>query len=74
MYLHGVVETWMLKDLVSVTPSVYASRNHEPVFCEKINKASEDKWLAVVRANLDSMKSGFAASEVMKVLSKRLCK
>lgn len=38
VYLHGVVETWMLKDVVSVEPYRYSSRGNEPTFCETINK------------------------------------
>lgn len=72
-YLHGVVETWMLKDIVSIEPYRYSSRGRGPTFCETINKVSDNEWLKIVRGNLNSMKPGFAADAVMQVLSKKLC-
>ncbi len=74
IYLHGVVETWMLKDVVSVEPYRYSSRGNEPAFCETINKVSENEWLKIVRDNLNTMGPGFAADAVMEALSKKLCK
>jgi hypothetical protein len=37
-YLHGVVETWMLNDLVSVEPFRYRSGS---LYCDTISKVSE---------------------------------
>ncbi len=74
VYLHGVVETWMLKDVVSVEPYRYSSRGNEPTFCETINKVSENEWLNIVREKLNTMGPGLAADAVMEVLSAKLCK
>lgn len=71
-YLHGVVETWMMKDMVSVEP--YRYRASKSTFCETINKVSDNEWLKIVRDNLNSMGTGFASDAVMTVLSKQLCK
>ena len=73
-YIRGVVETWMLKDIVGVNPDRYSSRGNEPTFCETISKVSDDEWLKIIRSNLNSMKPGFAADAVMDALFKQLCK
>lgn len=75
-YLHGIVETWMVKDIVSIDNKTYryVSRGNEPTFCETINKVSENEWLAIVRGNLNSMKPGLATIAVMEALSNKLCK
>lgn len=72
-YVHGVVETWMLKDTVSVEPLRFKRRNG-PIFCETILKVSADEWLRIVRSDLNSRDAGFAAGAVMNALSKNLCK
>lgn len=75
-YLHGVVETWELKDIVSVNPDRYLSSGNKlkPTFCETINKVSDSEWVAIVRSNLNTMEPGFASNAVMVALSNRLCK
>ena len=73
-YLHGVVETWMIKDLVSVDPRRFENRVRNLTFCESIYMASDNEWLEIVRSNLNSMKPGFAADAVMAALAKDLCK
>lgn len=68
LYLHGVVEAWMLGALV---------HNHKTgsnAYCETIFKVSDDEWLRIVRARLDAMGDGFAAIEVQKALSGKLCR
>ncbi len=72
-YVRGVVETWMLKDVVGVNPMRYKSNGRYP-YCETITKVSGDEWSRIVRDNLDSMKPGFAAGAVMETIHKRLCK
>ena len=73
-YLHGVVEAWMLKDLIGVDPYRYSSHKDGTTFCETISNVSANEWIRIVRSNLASMEQGFAADAVMKVLSKSLCK
>jgi hypothetical protein len=72
-YLHGVVETWMIKDLVSVDPRRFENRVSNLTFCESIYKVSENEWVEIVRSNLNAMKPGFAADAVMQALAKNLC-
>lgn len=72
-YLHGIVETWMLKDVVSIQPYRFQKRGKGPAFCETINKVSNQEWLKIVRSNLNTMEPGFAADAVMTILSKKLC-
>lgn len=73
-YLHGVVETWMYKDVVGVNPPRYQSRGSHPTFCDTIDKVSDDEWLKIVRINLNSLPPGLATDAVMKTLSNQLCK
>lgn len=73
VYLHGVVEAWMLKDVISADPPKYLQGNG-PQFCEAINEASGDKRVLLIRRNLKSMQPGFAADAVMRTLSKDLCR
>jgi|SRR6056297_3405165 len=72
-YLHGIFETWMLKDVVSVDPYRYQNSGRGPTFCETINKVSDQEWLRIVRRSLETMDSGFAADAVMTILSQELC-
>lgn len=72
-YVHGIVEAWMLKDLVHTAPKRYSSHGNGPTFCETINKVSDREWVAIVRGSMNSMANGFAANAVMETLSKQLC-
>lgn len=78
VYLHGVVETWMIKDVVNQSKDSerfnYLSNNNSPTYCETINKVSENEWMEIVRNNLNTMEPGFASNAVMKALSDKLCK
>ncbi len=73
-YLHGVVETWMFKDLVGVDPMRYQSRGSFPEYCDTIGKVSDDEWVRVIRNELDSMEDTFATDAVMDSLANTLCK
>ena len=73
IYLHGVVETWMLKDLVALKPRRYQARGREPAFCETILKVSDDEWLRIVRSSLPDMEPGIASLAVSKALAANLC-
>ena len=69
-YIRGVVETWLLKDVVG--PDQYES--HEgTTFCDRILKVSVDEWVSIVRRNLKSLKPGFASGEVMRLIHDALC-
>jgi len=74
MYLHGVIETWLLNDIDGVEPNRYSSKNNLPTYCDTINKISSDEWIKIVQEELNTMDSGFGASAVMEILSKKLCK
>lgn len=72
-YLHGVVETWSIKDIVSTEPNRYVSHGNRPAFCDTINKVSDGEWVNIVARNLNSMGDGPASDAVMKALSRQLC-
>ena len=71
-YLRGVVDTWILKDIVSIDPPKYDARNGV-TFCEAIIEVSDDEWVRIIRQSLSSMPPLFASDAVMKTLSTKLC-
>ena len=73
LYIHGVVETWMLNDLESFEPTRYRSRVGQPTFCETIIRVSEEEWVRIIRESLPTMRPGLASVEVQKALAKNLC-
>lgn len=73
IYVHGVVETWMVKDAAGIDPYRFESRSNSPTFCDAIFDASDKELLQIVRTSLPTMNSGFASAAVMDALSKRLC-
>ena len=73
-YVHGVVETWFVKDLAGFDPPQFVSRPNTPIFCDTILKVSDKEWVKIVRDNLNSMRPGFASDAVIDVLHKKLCR
>ena len=73
-YIRAVVESWMVKDLVSVDPYKYSSQNGTATYCDAIGYAAESDWVQTVRKDLKGMQPGFASGAVMHSLSKRYCK
>lgn len=72
-FIHGVVETWSQRDIISVSPDRYRT-DRRPVFCETINKVSDTEWKKIVVEELQSAtEPGFAAEFVAEALHRRLC-
>ena len=73
LFIQGVIETWMYRDVISVDPEKFSARNL--AFCANIYHSSEDEWKRIVRAALSSADMRRAASYVvMKSLHDELCK
>lgn len=73
-YLQGIVETWQIKDLVSLDPPRYHSQNsNAPTACNAIGLVDGETLVQIIRSNLNQMDAGLAAINAMNVLHREIC-